>query len=323
MAKKSRKRPLTGGVEERPKTSLLGQVYSTIARWASGYGWVEFGIDAVDRPFVRVLDEGGLVWEGEGKYTTLDEALQAMEAGLKEFMREQGFDTTSSSDQRSAKRSTQRPRKSASKAGKDRRQAVRKPRQFAGKAGRDLPRSEDEQKAIKKVERLDKIAEELRQGGHFSITRLTTLKGLCEDPKAAGAFALFLSRKIQERMREKETPRRYRELVNRAVWEIKPYLDDPTEERKERLFSLFHEIEAEQNEYRHISWGMVRIVKSMDLIVVEHCLRAVLRSYEASFWLYQAARDYTGHTDVLVPSSAPRVEEFAGFWRKHLGIKRR
>lgn len=127
MAKKSRQRPLTGGVEERPKTSPLGQVYPTIARWASGYGWVEFGIDAVDRPFVRVLDEGGLVWEGEGKYTTLDEALQAMEAGLKEFMREQGFDTTSSSDQRSAKRSTQRPRKSASKAGKDRRQAVRKP----------------------------------------------------------------------------------------------------------------------------------------------------------------------------------------------------
>src|SRR5512142_234218 len=222
-----------------------------------------------------------------------------MEAGLKEFMREQGCDTTSSSDQRSAKRSTQRPRKSASKAGKDRRQAVRKPRQFAGKAGRVLPLPEDEQKAIKKVERLDKIAEELRQGGHFSITRLTTLEGLCEDPKAAGGFALFLSRKIQERMREKETPRRYRELVNRAVWEIKPYLDDPTEERKERLFSLFHEIEAEQNEYQHISWGMVRIVKSMDLIVVEHCLRAVLRSYEASFWLYQAARDYTGHTDVL------------------------
>lgn len=57
MAKKSRQRPLTGGVEERPKTSPLGQVYPTIARWASGYGWVEFGIDAVDRPFVRVLDE--------------------------------------------------------------------------------------------------------------------------------------------------------------------------------------------------------------------------------------------------------------------------
>ena len=318
----AKRKPVTSG-GGGPNPPSLGQVYPAIARWASGYGWVEFGIYGLDRPFIRALDEGGMVWEGEGKYETLDKALQAMEAGLTEFMREQGFDTTSSSDQRSAKRSTQRPRKSASKAGKDRRRAARKPRQFAGTAGKHQPRSEDEQKAIKKVERLDKIAEELRQGGHFSITRLTTLKGLCEDPKAAGAFALFLSRKIQERMREKETPQRSRQLVNRAVREMKPDRDDPTEERKERLSSLFHEIEAEQNEYRHISWGMVRIVKSMDLIVVEHCLRAVLRSYEASFWLYQAARDYTGHTDVLAPSSAPRVEEIAGFWRKHLGIQRR
>ena len=223
---------------ERQKPPTLGQVYPTISRWASDYGWVEFGIDGLDRPFIRALDEGGMVWEGEGKYETLDKALQAMEAGLTEFMREQGFDTTSSSDQRSAKRSTQRPRKSASKAGKDRQRAARKPRQFAGTAGKHQPRSEDEQKAIKKVERLDKIAEELRQGGHFSITRLTTLKGLCEDPKAAGAFALFLSRKIQERMREKETPQRSRQLVNRAVREMKPYRDDPTEERKERLSSL-------------------------------------------------------------------------------------
>ncbi|MBV8608302.1 MAG: hypothetical protein JO034_12685 [Singulisphaera sp.] len=316
------RKPVTSE-EGEPNPPSLGQVYPAIARWVSGYGWVEFGIDGLDRPFIRALDEGGRVWEGEGKYETLDQALQAMEAGLTEFMREQGFDTTSSSDQRSAKRSTQRPRKSASKAAKDRRRAAGIPRQLTGRAGKHQPRSEDEQKAIKKVERLDKIAEELRQGGHFSVTRLTTLKGLCEDPKAAGAFARFLARKIQERMRQKETPQRYRDLVNRAVREMKPDRDDPAEERKERLSSLFHEIEAEQNEYRHISWGMVRLVKSMDLIVVEHCLRAVLRSYEASFWLYQAARDYTGHTDVLVPSSAPRVEEIAGFWRNHLGIQRR
>jgi hypothetical protein len=66
----------------------------------------------------------------------------------------------------------------------------------------------------------------------------------------------------------------------------------------------------------------VRIVKSMDLLVVEHALRAVLRDHEASFWLYEAARDYTGRTDELIPESAPMVEDIAGFWRKHLGIKR-
>ena len=104
------RKPVTSD-EGEPNPPSLGQVYPAIARWASGYGWVEFGIEGPDRPFVRALDEGGMVWEGEGKYETLDKALRAMEAGLTEFMREQGFDTTSSSDQRS----TQRPQKSASK----------------------------------------------------------------------------------------------------------------------------------------------------------------------------------------------------------------
>jgi hypothetical protein len=127
---------------------------------------------------------------------------------------------------------------------------------------------------------------------------------------------------IQRRMREKDAPKRYRELVNRAVREMKPYLDEPTEERMKRLWSLFHEIEAEQNEYENIPWGVVRNVKSFDLLVVEHALKAVLRPYESSFWLYHAARDYTGKTDNLVPSSAPMVEEITGFWRKYFGIKR-
>jgi hypothetical protein len=34
--------------------------------------------------FVRVLDIGGLVWEGKTRYSTIDEAFQDLEAGLTE-----------------------------------------------------------------------------------------------------------------------------------------------------------------------------------------------------------------------------------------------
>jgi hypothetical protein len=44
------KQPVTSG-EERPNPPSLGQVYPAIARWASDYGWVEFGIDGLDRLF--------------------------------------------------------------------------------------------------------------------------------------------------------------------------------------------------------------------------------------------------------------------------------
>ncbi len=83
---------------------------------------------------------------------------------------------------------------------------------------------------------------------------------------------------------------------------------------------------GEQNEYRTIYGGPVRIIRSKDLLVAEEALRAILRPAEAPTWLYQAARDYSERYNArygtgLIPESAPMVEEIAGFWRKHYGIK--
>jgi hypothetical protein len=49
------------------------------------HGWIEIGRDGYSRSFVRALDEGGMVWEGDGDYETVDEAIQALEAGLAEW----------------------------------------------------------------------------------------------------------------------------------------------------------------------------------------------------------------------------------------------
>ena len=59
---------------------------------------------------------------------------------------------------------------------------------------------------------------------------------------------------------------------------------------------------------------------------VQAVAKSVLKSYEAPIWAYQAAKDYAERYDVLhgsglIPSSAPIVEEIAGFWRKYYGIK--
>ena len=188
-----------------------------------------------------------------------------------------------------------------------------------------MPQSPSPQ-IVNKVKKLAEIAEGLHQGKDFQVTRLTTIKSLCGEPEAAAAFALFLAKKIQSRMRQEQSPKRYRELVNRAVKELKPYLTDPTEERKERLSSLCREMEAEQDEYKKIGWVRVRMLKSKDLVVVEESLKSVLRVHEAPIWAYQAAKDYAERYDArygtgLIPSSAPMVEEIAGFWRKYFGIK--
>ena len=51
----------------------IDATYPTIARWVMEYGWIEIGQDHMSRSFVRALDEGGLVWEGQEDYATLDD----------------------------------------------------------------------------------------------------------------------------------------------------------------------------------------------------------------------------------------------------------
>jgi hypothetical protein len=293
----------------KPEPPSFEATYPAITRWIKKFGRIEVGTAGFTDSFVKAIDRDGVPWGGKGEYESIDEALRDMEEGIKALLEAQRLDKRSSARQRPTTRSARGGRKRPTGA------------------RQDQPLSDDERKVIQKVEKLARIADELRQGQDFPVTRLTTLKGLCEDPKAAGAFALFLTRKVQRTMREKKGPQRYRQLVNRAVREMRPYLEQPTDERRERLWSLWHEMKEEQSEYKPISWGVLRIVKSMELLVAEKCLESVLRPHEAPSWLYEAARDYAERSDArhpygLTPRSAPLVEEIAGFWRRYHGIKR-
>jgi hypothetical protein len=159
------------------------------------------------------------------------------------------------------------------------------------------------------------------------LESVTTIKGLCKDPRAARSFAMFLAVHVRRMAEEKKATERVEGLMGWAITEMESYLDDPTKERKERLHDRLREIEQEQDEYKRISWGQVRIVHSMELVVVENALKSILREHEAPFWLYQAARDYAERYDPrhgtgLIPASAPMMREIADFWRDFYGIGR-
>jgi hypothetical protein len=69
----------------------LDATYPTVARWVLEFGWIEIGHDDTSRSFIRALDDGGTVWEGQRHYPTLAAALQALETGLAAWMHEQGM----------------------------------------------------------------------------------------------------------------------------------------------------------------------------------------------------------------------------------------
>jgi hypothetical protein len=63
--------------------------YPNIASWVQD-GWIEIGRDDYSRSFVRALDIGGMVWEGATEYNSLDDALQALDAGIAAWLEEMG-----------------------------------------------------------------------------------------------------------------------------------------------------------------------------------------------------------------------------------------
>jgi hypothetical protein len=73
-----------------PKKSFEDQ-YPNIARWVYEHeGYIEIGY-ASDSPltsFVRALDHGGMPWEGEDEYKSLDDALLDLEVNIGEYLEE-------------------------------------------------------------------------------------------------------------------------------------------------------------------------------------------------------------------------------------------
>jgi hypothetical protein len=279
----------------KPVKLLFDVSFPNITLWVQECGIVEIGYDPNTDSFIRVLDEGGMVWNGKSRYENLDDAFQDLEMGLGQILVERALGVETSDRRR---RST--------------------PKQTRGKRQAGSP----EFALPKQVQKLDEIVKAIRGNEIVQVTRLTVVKKLCENDEAASAFAIFLAQKALGRLREKQKNRRYVELADRAVREMKSFLDHSTEDCKIALRSLLLEIEAEQNEHVSIRLSAVRNIKSWDLLIVENTLRSILNRDEAPLWLYQAARDYVGSTMEFEKTSIPQLEDIAGFWREYFSVKR-
>ena len=184
-----------------------------------------------------------------------------------------------------------------------------------------------------KIRRLANVAVALRGGEHFDITRLTTIKSLCEEPKAAAQFALHIAKLTHRKMQEKTCPshlepeqwEHYKQLVDEAIRQMERSLEEPTEQEVELLQPWLSDIRAVQDTYENHRWGPVRIIKSTEVLIVELALSCLVYPAAAAQWGYRIAREYAERYDPrygtgLIPESAPMVEDIAVFWcQYHVG----
>lgn len=82
--------------------------YPSLAEWVRQHGWIEIGQDDDSRSFIRVLDIGGMIWEGAEEYPTLDNALQAADQAVTTWMRQQFGESQSATPPRASDHATWR-----------------------------------------------------------------------------------------------------------------------------------------------------------------------------------------------------------------------
>jgi hypothetical protein len=57
------------------------QIYPHIATWVHD-GWIEIGYSDYLHSYIRVLDQGGMVWEGDETYGSVEQALAAADTAI-------------------------------------------------------------------------------------------------------------------------------------------------------------------------------------------------------------------------------------------------
>lgn len=164
----------------------------------------------------------------------------------------------------------------------------------------------------------------------ISITRLTSLKSLCQDEAAAKQFALSITTRIQAQMQESACPEQfspgewqtflslYAEAIDLMAAQAKTH----NKERSSAIRKLLKDIDALQgNQYRNIPWGTLHIVHSGELLKLTYSLQC-FESNDVSYWSYKMAREYVEdyiptYGTGITPRSIPMLLNVAEFWCWH------
>jgi hypothetical protein len=189
----------------------------------------------------------------------------------------------------------------------------------------DTPADQD-----RRLQRLAQTTAALRDGTahYFEITRLTSLKRLCQDHMIAQRFALYLAEHAQAQLLAEPRPQsvdaktwtQYLTLAAEAITAMQTYLTAPTTSRHTRLNQTLYRVQEAQSETaRPLGKFTVRLIESIHLLVIENALQCFTMP-EPGYWAYQTARRYAERYNPrygtgLIPESVPLLEDILRFWQ--------
>ena len=181
---------------------------------------------------------------------------------------------------------------------------------------------------LKKLAQTAQEAETTRWS--INITRLLSIKSLCQDQETACHFAMFLAHRALEKMEERErseyieaeTWERFKTLAQEGLIKLGIYLKDPAEANRDILYKTYLNIHAQQNTYRRVRSTQLRVIQSGELLMVEYALECALNRHSYADSAYYMARQYVERYNPhqgtgINRESAPMLWEIVNFWEQY------
>ena len=156
------------------------------------------------------------------------------------------------------------------------------------------------------------------------ITRLTSIKSLCQERKAARSFALYIARRVLQQMQEAIAL----ENLGSEEWQDRQILASAIvgaiakEETLEVLQQYLEKIDEYQSRKRRKAhWTMAHFAQSRYWRQLEYALRCYTDS-DREIWGYKLAREYVeryspAYGTGLIPDSIPFLLDIAEFWCRY------
>ncbi len=183
-----------------------------------------------------------------------------------------------------------------------------------------------------KLKKLTKTAEEAEETMRsINITRLTSIKSLCQDHDAASHFAMFVAHRTLQKMEERERPEfqdaeqweMFKTLAGEAFKEMEAFMNAPSiEETRLTLSDTLSKVYRSQNTYTKVKHYNLRTIHCNELLTIEHALKCLLYQKGYAHWAYALARGYVERYNSkqgtgICRESAPMIWEIVQFWENY------
>ena len=181
----------------------------------------------------------------------------------------------------------------------------------------------------KKICKLEDILSKLKSGEkkYYEITTLTSIKSLCKDERIRRQYCAYLFLAVYERIKTENVKTPHEDVNESKILELiskveKIIVDYSGEKREQELLrTCCYKLQEYQSDYKKIRSTIVRMVKSMNFLIIEETLLCLITEDTVSQKLiYSATRYFVEAYDSsvgtgIIAKSIPMFEDVVMFWK--------